>query len=132
MAYVFTQAANPQAIAERQWGQGINIMFTYFTSCIGLMGINGNNVIGVHLALHDADDQAVDNADIDAAIALLNNATRPVIIGAVAVWERAAPAQYQHLLTQLQPVEIYAYGDGTYGGEIVNNGGVMSIQPRYA
>ncbi|MDP2697400.1 hypothetical protein [Thalassospira sp.] len=132
MAYVFTQAANPQAIAELQWGEGADIMFTAFTSCIGLMGINGNNVIGVHLALRDANDQAVDNADIDAAIALLNNATQPVIIGATAIWEQAAPTEYHHLLTQLQPVEIYAYGDGTYGGEIVNHAGVMAIQPRYA
>ncbi len=126
MSYVFTQAANTEAIAECEWGQAVQIMFTGFSSCIGIMGIVGGQIIAVHLPLRDATAQAT-NADVDAAIALLGAAAQPVVIGHIGLWETTIPAVYQHLVDTLHPVEQYAYGDGTYGGEIVNG----SIQPRY-
>lgn len=39
MPYVFTQATDTEAIAEREWGKADEIMFTAFTSCIGIMAI---------------------------------------------------------------------------------------------
>jgi len=49
MPYVFSQAADTEAIAEREWGKAAQIMFTGFSSCIGIMAIKNNEVIGVHL-----------------------------------------------------------------------------------
>ena len=71
MPYVFTQATDTEAIAEREWGKADEIMFTAFTSCIGIMAIKDDQVIGVHLTLRD-DTNAVTNADIDTAIGLLD------------------------------------------------------------
>ncbi|WP_404426011.1 hypothetical protein [Thalassospira australica] len=126
MPYVFTQAANTEAIAECEWGKAAEIMFTGFSSCIGIMAIKDNQVIGVHLPLRDGNN-AVTNADIDTAIGLLDGGAYPVVIGSISAWEASASAVYQHLVDTLHPVEQYAYGDGTYGGEIVNG----RIQPRY-
>tara|TARA_R110002049_G_scaffold210604_1_gene381505 strand:- start:38059 stop:38499 length:441 start_codon:yes stop_codon:yes gene_type:complete len=126
MPYVFIQATDTEAIAEREWGKADEIMFTAFTSCIGIMAIKDDQVIGVHLTLRD-DTNAVTNADIDTAIGLLDGGAYPVVIGAISAWEASAAAVYQHLVDTLHPVEQYGYGDGTFGGEIVNG----RIQPRY-
>jgi len=82
MAYAYTEAQDAQAVAELQWAKANTVMFTTFTSCIGLMGIKDDKVIGVHLPLRDGAN-AVTNDDIDAAIALLDGAANPVIIGAI-------------------------------------------------
>ncbi|NIZ03111.1 hypothetical protein [Thalassospira lucentensis] len=126
MAYVFTQAANNQAIAECEWGKASEIMFTGFSSCIGIMAIKDNEVIGVHLPLRDASN-AVTDADIDTAIGLLDGGTSPVVIGSISAWKASASSVYQHLVDTLKPVDQFSYGDGTYGGEIKNG----KIQPRY-
>ncbi|OKH89284.1 hypothetical protein [Thalassospira sp. TSL5-1] len=128
MAYIFTEADDPTQIAERQWGQADPIMFTTFTSCIGIMGIKDDQVIGVHLALMGTADELVTNANIDQAIALLDGAANPVIIGQIEIWEDAVPAVYQHLVSTLHPVAIYPRDDGTYGGR--NNQG--NVQPLEA
>ncbi len=126
MPYVFSQAADTEAIAEREWGKAAQIMFTGFSSCIGIMAIKNNEVIGVHLPLRDGNN-AVTNDDIDTAIGLLDGGAYPVVIGSISAWEASASAVYQHLVDAMHPVEQYAYGDGTYGGEIVNG----RIQPRF-
>ena len=126
MAYVFTKANDTEAIAECEWGKADEIMFTGFSSCIGIMAIKDNEVIGVHLPLRDANN-AVTDADIDTAIGLLDGGTFPVVIGSISAWKASASSVYQYLLDTLKPVDQFSYGDGTYGGEIVGG----KIQPRY-
>lgn len=126
MSYVFIQTADTEAIAEREWGKAFQIMFNFFSSCIGIMAIKDNQVIAVHLPLRDGNN-AVTNDDIDTAVGLLDGGAYPVVIGSISAWEASASAVYQHLVDTLRPVEQYAYGDGTYGGEIVNG----RIQPRF-
>ncbi|WP_339780734.1 hypothetical protein [uncultured Thalassospira sp.] len=116
MAYVFTEAQNPMKIAERQWGKADPVMFTAFTSCIGIMGIKDGKVIGVHLTLMGTEDEWVTNANIDEAVTLLDGAANPVVIGQIEMWEDTVPGVYQHLLDTLHPVAQYARDDGTYGG----------------
>ncbi|HCK19741.1 MAG TPA: hypothetical protein DHW36_14615 [Thalassospira sp.] len=126
MAYAYTEAQDAQAVAELQWAKANTVMFTKFTSCIGLMGIKDDKVIGVHLPLRDGAN-AVTNDDIDAAIALLDGAANPVIIGAISAWKASASSVFDHLVDALNPVEQYAYGDGTYGGSVSNG----RVQPEY-
>ncbi len=116
MAYVFTKAGNDTKIAEREWGKADPIMFTTFTSCIGIMGIKDDKVIGVHLTLMGTEDELVTTANIDQAVALLDGAANPVIIGQVEIWADNVSAVYQHLVTILKPVDTYPRDDGTYGG----------------
>jgi hypothetical protein len=126
MAFAYTEALNAQAVAELQWAKANTIMFTKFTSCIGLMGVKDGKVIGVHLPLRD-DSNAVTDDDVDAAIALLDGAANPVIIGAISAWEASASGVFDHLVSNLKPINQYAYGDGTYGGSIDNG----RVQPEY-
>jgi hypothetical protein len=127
MAFAYSEAQDDQAVAERQWAKADTIMFTKFTSCIGLMGVKDDQVIGVHLPLRD-DQNAVTNGDVDAAIALLDGAANPVIIGAISAWKASASDVFDHLVANLNPVEQYALGDGTYGGSVDNG----HVQPEYA
>lgn len=126
MAFSFSEADDPQAVAEREWAKADTVMFTKFTSCIGLMGIKDSKVIGVHLPLRDADN-LVTTGDIDSAIGLLDGAQNPVVIGAVSAWKASVSDVYDHLVATLTPVEEYSYGDGTYGGSV--NGD--KVQPEY-
>ncbi|OSQ36101.1 hypothetical protein TMES_18645 [Thalassospira mesophila] len=125
MAYIFTEAQNPLEVAEREWGKADPIMFTKFTSCIGIMGIKDGKVIGVHLTLMGTEDEWVTNANIDQAVALLDGATNPVVIGQIEIWEDTVPGVYQHLLDTLHPVAIYPKDDGIYGGQ--NDNGSVKI-----
>lgn len=126
MAFMYSEAQDDQAVAERQWAKGDTVMFTKFTSCIGLMGIKDGQVIGVHLPLRD-DQNAVTNGDVDAAIALLDGAANPVIIGAISAWKASASDVFDHLVANLNPIDQYPYGDGTYGGSVDNG----RVQPEY-
>ncbi|KJE34939.1 hypothetical protein UF64_09495 [Thalassospira sp. HJ] len=126
MAFAYTEAQSAQAVAELQWAKADKIMFTKFTSCIGLMGIKDDQVIGVHLPLRD-DHNAVTNDDIDAAIALLDGVVNPVIIGAISAWKASASDVFTHLVDTLNPVEQYPYGDGIYGGSVDDG----RVQPEY-
>lgn len=126
MAYVFTKANDTDKIAEREWGKADPIMFTKFTSCIGIMGVKDGKVIGVHLTMMGTEkDEWVKDANIDQAVALLDNAANPIVIGQIQVWKDTPNTQdvYQHLLDTLKPVDEYPLAQGTYGGK-VDNGSV--------
>ncbi|MBX2830108.1 MAG: hypothetical protein KTR23_02845 [Rhodospirillales bacterium] len=117
MAFSFSKASNAQAIAEREWASDDAIMFTKFTSCIGLMGIKDSKVIAVHLSLRDTDNLVTDD-DVDAAIALLDGAANPVVIGAISVWKKSVSDVYDHLVSELSPIKEYSLDDGIYGGSV--------------
>jgi hypothetical protein len=122
MAYVFTEAQNPLEVAEREWCKADPVMFTKFTSCIGIMGVKDNRVIGVHLTMMGTDDKWVTNANIDQAVALLDGAANPIVIGQIQVWQDTPQTRdvYQHLLATLHPVNEYPLAQGVYGGQVDN------------
>ena len=122
MSYNFTQAGNVMNIEEQQYGSAGEIRFSKFTSCIGLIARNGNNVTGVHLVMVSSDDTYFDNAAADAAIRLLGNYQQVVVIGYTATWAANLLDPYQHLIAGLRkPVIIENEKDnGKYGGRVKN------------
>lgn len=122
MAYTFTQAQNPLAIAEQQWATAETVTFTKFTSCIGVLGYNTTTrrVTGVHLVIISSDGTPFDAAAATQTISLLGTYNRSVIIGQTPFWEDNVPAGYNALVKGLRNLTIIPTGDGIYGGRILN------------
>jgi hypothetical protein len=100
-------------------------MFTRFTSCIGVLGVVGKKVIGVHLALKDRDGNHVKGKDIDKVDKLLRDKgyklNSVILLGHIAIWEKNAPEALTRLRIKYNTTRGNAehrWGDGTYGGKI--------------
>lgn len=119
MAYNFAQAANRLAIAEQQYAGGADIRFTRFTSCIGLVARNNNNLTAVHLVMFSSDDSQFDNNAAQAAVNLLGAYQEVVVVGQTGMWNAQIPA-YQHLIGLLHNPHIVDRNDGVYGADIHN------------
>ena len=120
MSYNFTQAGDVMNIQEQQYGSAGEIRFSLFTSCIGLIARQGNNVTGVHLVIFSSDDTPFDNAAADAAIGLLGNYQQVVVIGQTGIWAHNLPGPYQHLIAGLANPVVLDKNDGIYGGRVEN------------
>jgi hypothetical protein len=119
MAYTFSKAANPMAIAEQEYSiEHQEIRFTKFTSCIGLIPRRGNQVGGVHLVIMSKDDSPFDTDAADRAVRLIEPYDRVVVIGETDFWEDNVGPAYRHLLSLLQHNTVISVGDGVYGGRI--------------
>ncbi len=126
MSYSFTQAPNAMNIQEQEYGAEIEVRFSMFTSCIGLLALSGNAVTGIHLVMISNSDTLFDDAAAAAAVALLPAArTRIIIIGQIDFFSQAPG--YARLLTLLNNPPIISVGDGIYGGR-VNNGAFQTYQ----
>jgi hypothetical protein len=127
MPYTIDPIAFPNALAipERRWASAQQIQFTPFTSCIGLIGINGPNLTALHLGLVDG-AFGFDNAAADQAAAIMAPCAAGIfVIGETAYWTNTVPGPYQHLLNQLNAPNLYPLADGTYGADLV--GGVIQL-----
>jgi hypothetical protein len=123
MPYTIQPAANVMAINERESGTANEIRFTRFTSCIGVLGVVGGQVRGVHLSISDQNQNLFDNAAVGQVVALFAGATQLKLIGQVAYWENPAngvATAYAGLVAQLSiPADdIYQLTDGVYGGKM--------------
>ncbi len=148
MPYTINAGAAPLAIAECEWAAAANvaatatgdtqptIQFTAFTSCIGIAARNltGTQVIGVHLALYDANSNAFTAADVPTVTAILQgqnyNPNQCFIIGETAVWQASALAAYNALIAALPNAQIYSLADGTYGAGI-SAAPASALEPTY-
>jgi len=135
MPYTLSQAANIQAITEREWGVGPLIRFTTFTSCIGVVAkVTGQNqVIGIHLGIRDAEDNCFSADDVTLVTGVLNtqqfDPSTVKIFGTTDAW--ADPEQvgqpvanaYEALLNALNITgdnTIALPSDSEYGAKIEN------------
>lgn len=119
MAYTFSKAANPMAIAEQEYSiEHQEIRFTNFTSCIGLIPRRGDQVGGVHLVIVSDDGTPFDENAANRAVELINPYDRVVVIGQTGFWEDNVGPAYRHLLSLLQHKTVISVGDGVYGGRI--------------
>lgn len=113
-------------IAELEWGSAPSIGFTFFDSCLGLLGRSGNDVIGVHLVMVASrvfDDEA---AALAASVVLGCNEV--AVIGNVSLWEDNVPGPFQAMGRLIGAWRrMTDRGRGTYGGRV--NGG--RIQYRF-
>ncbi|EEA96836.1 hypothetical protein [Pseudovibrio sp. JE062] len=129
MPYQLTPAADPMAIAERQYGtKKTEVRFTAFTSCIGIVSRTGDEVTGVHLSIKNENGELFDAAAIPQVMAALGaNYTEVFIIGSIDIWQNpdnGVADAYAELERQVrdgvneQDFNTYPLGNGTYGGEI--------------
>lgn len=123
------QAANVNAIREWEYGWGPTVQFTGFSSCIGVLGKikyqEGTHVIGVHLAIHDSNDNQVTVQDIRQIKWLLERygyvRNSGIVIGQISVWANSHADGLNQLKKDLGIVgegRLFQLAQGTYGGEI--------------
>ncbi|MFC7331800.1 hypothetical protein [Rhodocista pekingensis] len=131
MPYVLAPGANAQAIAEREYASDPQqVMFTAFTSCIGVLSLRNGQVTGVHLSISAPDGSLFDNAAADQVVAAVGAWQQIKVIGQIAFWENPAngvSAAFAYLIQQLNVPQddLYPLADGTYGGE--NDNGTLEL-----
>lgn len=122
MPYTYNPAYNPLAVEEQAYSTAVELRFTAFTSCIGLLAACANDnvgqVTGVHLVMVGADESVFDNAAADNAVALLGQYSQVVVIGLTDLWQANLPGPYRYLLAQLTHPIVMPEQDGLYGGRI--------------
>lgn len=124
MPYTLQPAGNVMAIAECEYGTAQSIMFTRFTSCIGILAKvqNQDRVIGIHLVLVDNNSNTFGAGDVPTVTGVLAgqnyDPATVMIIGRISYWQESANAAYTALTNALHPVETYQLGDGVYGADI--------------
>ena len=122
MPYVVNQAANALTIAERQWFTAGQIRFTGFSSCVGLVVLQGGQLTAVHLAQQATDSSWFDTVAAGVVLGLLPiGYTKSIVMGQISTW--AFPtghcvAGYQHLTGLLTNLTAYQFAEGTYGADI--------------
>jgi hypothetical protein len=86
MPYTITQATDPLNIKEQEYASGPKIMFTKFTSCIGVIAKKGATLTAVHLVIIAKDESTFDANDVPAVLKLLGPAPDAVTIFGHSLW----------------------------------------------
>lgn len=121
MSFEIAQTMMTDRIAELQWGEDPTIGFTYFDSCLGLLGRDGNDVIGVHLVM--VADRPFDDEAAALAASVVISCNEIAVIGNVQLWRDNVPGPFAAMTRLLGGAcrLMTDRGRGTYGGRI--NGG---------
>ena len=134
MPYTITPAGNILAISEREVGVGATIRFTGFSSCIGVIALDGANLTAVHLSLRAADDTPFKLAAANKALAALGDTySKALIMGCVDVWEDPATGVtqgYQFLKSNLNNFSRLNLAEGAYGAT-VNGTAIKLLHPPH-
>jgi hypothetical protein len=102
MSYTLSLAMSADRIDERRYAEGPRLRFTTFNSCIGVVGVDGGELTGVHLSLVDANGTAFDRSAADAVALIMSGCGSIVIFGQVNFWKECElSAAYQYLCAQL-------------------------------
>jgi hypothetical protein len=124
--YIISKATDPLKIKEQEYASAEKeIMFTGFTSCIGVIAKEGATLTAVHLVMV-ANDGSI--FDVNAAINVLNllpeKPDAVTIFGCISLWDnpenKVVPA-FQKLTGKYQTLkkyQQYTFGPGTYGAKI--------------
>ncbi|MBV8173758.1 MAG: hypothetical protein JO151_04230 [Verrucomicrobia bacterium] len=134
MPYELIKGTDPLKIQEQEYASGPKIMFTAFTSCVGVIAKEGGTLTGVHLVMVDKNDEyfGADARDVPLVISKLpKSADKITIFGWLEDW-RSSPNQtvkkaFAQLTGTLKEKNVGLYHqsmreDGTYGAEIGNAG----------
>lgn len=122
MAYTLNPAQDVMAIAEQQFGSGEEIRFTPFTSCIGVIAREGNQVTGIHLVMLSQDDTPFNDDAARLTLRTLSNYTQVIVIGQIEMWEDNFQQPYQTLINGLNSPMTISRNDGKYGGRVNGQG----------
>ena len=108
----------PTGIAELESGSGKAINFTGISSCLGVIGKNGDTLVGVHLPLYDKNGVSVatsNAANLGTAVGnLMAGCDSIYIVGEKMVWlSSGARAHYDAVRNAVGGVE-FPMGSGQY------------------
>lgn len=118
MSFELTQTMLNQQIAELQWASAPTVGFTYFDSCLGLLGRDGNDVIGVHLVM--VADRVFDDEAAALAASVVLSCSEVAVVGNVQLWRDNVPGPFQTMARLIGGAwrPMADRGRGTYGGRI--------------
>ena len=118
MSFELSQTMMINNIRELQWGVGAQVGFTYFDSCMGLLGRQGNNVVGVHLVMATTDFFDDEAAALAASVVLRCNEV--AAIGNVDLWAQSVPVPFRTMVGLIGAAwsPMRDRGSGTYGGRV--------------
>jgi len=125
MTYTIVQTNNTENIAEKQWGQHpTQIMFTEFTSCIGVVvKTTAGNVWGLHLVITNDQNDFMTPDDMRSVVAQIPGGQQAFLIGHISIWEDGVPQTYSILEAKINTYaqrNFYERNNGVYGGRIQN------------
>ena len=128
MSFELHQTMLTHNIAELQWGRAASVRFTFFDSCLGLLGREGNDVIGVHLVL--VADRLFDDEAAALAASVVIHCNEVWAIGNVDLWYQTVPGPMQTMANLIGGGwrRKTDHDSGYYGGRV--NGG--HLQYSYA
>lgn len=125
MAYKFSKAGNPMAIAEQEYGIDKEIKFTKFTSCIGVIAKRNDTLYAVHLVMvGKEDDPFNETAAVDVVGLFPKLPEKVTIVGCIDDWKNNVGKAYLKLISAIKSLEKYetlGKNDGTYGAKIVGD-----------
>jgi hypothetical protein len=122
MPYTLTEAKDVMKIREREYGEGTEIHFTNFTTCLGVIATNGTIIRAVHLSLYDKNHDPFDEGVASDVIVHLLDYDRSLIVGHVSTWIDRLPEAYHDLVDKVkhQCDKPMDGADGGYGARLVD------------
>ena len=129
MPYTIIKATDPLNIKEQEYASAKKeIMFTGFTSCIGVIAKEGATLTAVHLVMVAKDGSIFDGEVATDVLELLPKKPDAVtIFGCISLWEnpenkvRSAFQKLTGTCKTLKKYQQYTFGPGTYGAKINND-----------
>ena len=127
MAYVLTETDDAAGLTEQHYIRGVDeVLFSRFTSCIGVVVRTGATLTAVHLVQVDNQDGYFNSVAARAVLAILGNGFQEAcILGCVNDWKFSQNDSirngYQTLtagIQQLRVCQIYANNDGIHGAAV--------------
>jgi hypothetical protein len=121
MSFELYQTMMTDNIAELRWGRADAVRFTFFDSCLGLLGREGGQIIGVHLVM--VADRVFDDEAAALAASVVIRCNEVWAIGNVDLWVQSVPGPMQTMANLLGGAfrRKPDHDSGTYGGRL--NGG---------
>jgi hypothetical protein len=99
MSFELSQTMLTDTIAELRWGKAAAVRFTFFDSCLGLLGRDGAQVIGVHLVM--VADRVFDDEAAALAASVVIRCSEVWAIGNVDLWRQSVPGPMQTMANLL-------------------------------
>lgn len=118
MSFELSQTMLTDHIAELQWGSAPDVGFTYFDSCLGLLGRDGTDIVGVHLVM--VADRVFDDEAAALAASVVIRCVEVAVVGNVDLWEDNVGGPFRTMARLLGGAwrPMTDRGRGLYGGRI--------------
>lgn len=125
MPYKLKLTNDAKKIKEQEYATAESIMFTTFTSCIGVIAKKGTALTAVHLVMKADDETLFDEQAATQVLSVLPDTYEKVwIIGCTDLWANPQNAVLGGFLKlkagikSLEVVQIFSWRPGIYGASI--------------